>query len=122
MSSNTIGSAIELAKNGIPLGCQTLLRQLPESAQAVFIDRFTRKKKELWIAYLCWVFPTIGFHYGYLNRWGTQVAYWLTLHGLFVWQIVDLFRMKSLVAARNDEIAMQLLQELAAQSTGQVVA
>ncbi len=53
-------------------------------------------------AYICWVL--FGTHYLYLGKFGLQLLYWVTLAGIGVWGIVDLFRIPGMVRryARNE--------------------
>jgi hypothetical protein len=50
-------------------------------------------------AYFCWV--CLGIHYLYFNRPGLQALYWLTLGGVGVWAVVDLFRIPGMVRVIN---------------------
>lgn len=60
-----------------------------------------KRQKDTGISYLCWFF--FGVHYFYLNKPLTNIIYWLTLGGLGIWAIVDLFRMSSMVREYNEE-------------------
>ena len=57
-------------------------------------------------AYILWFF--IGCHYAYLGKWGTQILFWITLGGLGIWALIDLFRIPSLVSNYNYQISLQL--------------
>lgn len=57
-------------------------------------------------AYLFWFL--LGAHYAYLGRWGVQILYWITLGGIGIWAIADLFRMKRLVTDYNAPIFAEL--------------
>lgn len=57
-------------------------------------------------AYLFWFL--LGAHYAYLGRWGVQILYWITLGGVGIWAIADLFRMKRLVNNHNAPIFAEL--------------
>ncbi len=64
------------------------------------------KMKSTGTAYLCWFF--LGCHYAYLGKWGVQFLYWLTLGGLGVWMIIDLFHIPSKVNKCNMLISSQI--------------
>lgn len=64
------------------------------------------KMKSTGTAYACWFF--LGCHYAYLGKWGVQILYWITLGGVGIWAIIDLFRMGSLVDGHNAIIAQQI--------------
>lgn len=55
--------------------------------------------KDTNLAYLLWFF--FGLHYAYLGKWFTQLLYIVTIGGLGVWAIVDLFRIPSMVSKYN---------------------
>lgn len=57
-------------------------------------------------AYLFWFL--LGAHYAYLGKWGVQILYWLTLGGLGIWALIDLFKIPSKVDHYNAEIFAQL--------------
>lgn len=70
----------------------------------------TANKKDTGIAYLCWFI--FGVHYFYLNKPLTNIIYWLTLGGLGVWTLIDLFRIPSMVKKYNDEITRKNIEML----------
>ena len=57
-------------------------------------------------AYLFWFF--LGAHYAYLGRWGVQFLYWITIGGLGIWALIDLFTMKNKVEKHNAPVFEQL--------------
>ena len=65
-----------------------------------------KSKGTAWVMYLF-----LGCQYGYLNKWGVQMAYWLTLGGLGMWAFIDLFRINGLVNKHNNKI-YSLMQEI----------
>ena len=75
------------------------------------------KSKET--AYLLWFF--LGAHYGYLGKWGVQILYWLTLGGLGIWCLIDLFTISNKVDNHNALIFQQIeaieIQEVKAEYT-----
>lgn len=62
--------------------------------------------RNIGIAYLLLFF--VGGHYAYLNRWGTQIFFWLTLGGLGIWWLIDVFRLANMVYDFNDPIFEEL--------------
>lgn len=58
------------------------------------------------MAYLFWFI--LGGQYAYLGKWGIQILYWLTLGGLGIWALIDLFTIPSKVNAYNAPIFQQL--------------
>ena len=57
-------------------------------------------------AYLLWFF--LGAHYAYLGQWGKQILYYITLGGLGIWALYDLFTMKNKINQFNAPIFEQL--------------
>ena len=64
------------------------------------------KVKSTGTAYLLWFF--LGAHYAYLGKWGIQILYWITLGGLGIWALVDLFTMSGKVSRHNATIFQQI--------------
>lgn len=64
------------------------------------------KMKSTGTAYACWFF--LGCHYAYLGKWGLQIAYWITVGGLGIWAIVDLFHIPTKVNNHNLAISAQI--------------
>jgi hypothetical protein len=50
----------------------------------------------------------LGAHFAYLNKWGLQVIFWLTLGGVGIWAIVELFLIPGRVAKYNRDIFRQI--------------
>lgn len=59
------------------------------------------KNKSTGTAYLLWFL--FGLHYAYLNKWGWQILYWLTLGGFGVWAFFDIFTIPGKVHRYNME-------------------
>ncbi|HUH34309.1 MAG TPA: TM2 domain-containing protein [Moheibacter sp.] len=64
--------------------------------------------KSTGMAYLLWFF--LGVHYGYLGKWGLQILYWVTLAGLGIWWIVDLFTIPDKVNSYNLKISKKITE------------
>ena len=60
-------------------------------------------------AYLLFFF-LFGTHYAYLGKWGIQFLFWLTLGGIGIWWLIDLFTMSSKVNNHNAIIFHQIEQ------------
>ena len=67
--------------------------QLPPSEPAA--APVARAPRSVAGAHMCWVL--FGTHYLYLGKFGLQLLYWVTLGGVAVWAIVDLFRIPGMV-------------------------
>jgi hypothetical protein len=64
------------------------------------------KIKSTGTAILFWFL--LGAHLAYLNKWGLQIIFWLTLGGLGVWALIELFLISGRVAKYNADIFQQL--------------
>lgn len=60
------------------------------------------KIKSTGTAILFWFL--LGAHFAYLNKWGLQIIFWLTLGGLGVWALVELFLIPGRVSKYNEVI------------------
>ena len=65
-----------------------------------------RRGKSTLLTYLLWL---IGFHYLYLGKIGIWLLYIFTAGGLFIWMIVDVFRIPSYVNRHNEDLARDLM-------------
>lgn len=68
------------------------------------------KTKSTGTAYLLFFF-LFGTHYAYLGKWGLQFLFWITLGGLGIWALVDLFTMSGKVN-RHNAIIFQQIEEI----------
>ena len=105
---NCIG--IEGVREGTMAGPRSLLpsyERLPQAAQISVKRDYERRKKSMLFAYLAWL--TLGWHYLYPRRVGLQFAFWVTLGGLLVWWLVDLFRVAGMVNRLNEDTARELM-------------
>jgi len=78
--------------------------------QALFVEKYLRKSKDIFDTYLHWVIG--GMHYSYLEENRKQWYYWLTLGGLLIWAVVDIFRIPAMVAQYNRNLAAGILREM----------
>ena len=75
------------------------------------IQTLPAKEKSLSSAYIFWVL--FGAHYFYLHKPFKNIFLWLLccIYIGVIWWVFDLFRMKSLVADCNREIAKQVIHD-----------
>lgn len=64
-----------------------------------------KKRRHAWLAWLL-----LGSHYLYLGRPFTQAVFWLSLGGLLVWWVVDLFRIPAMVERCNRRTSHEILR------------
>lgn len=96
--------------DGLPAMVRTELATLSAARQSEFLEEYNRKKKSIAVAYVLWF--VFGLYYGYLGRWGLQIAYWLTGGGLGIWALANLFFIPSLVRNYNKDVAIGVLRDL----------
>ena len=108
---------------------ESILRNLPTSVQAslanstdfeqsMFVEEYKRRKKSIGMAYFCWL--ALGLHFGYLHKWGVQFCFWITIGGAFLWWLVSLFTIPSMVKDYNRDVAVEVMRSqkiIAGQST-----
>jgi hypothetical protein len=58
------------------------------------------------------MFLLLGWHYLYLRKGGLQILFWLTLGGLAVWWLLDIFRLPGLVRNYNRRVAVHVMRAL----------
>jgi len=97
----------------LPAMVRNELSSMSAQKQEEFVEEFKRKRKSVGIGYL-FILLVFSTHYGYVNKWGMQVLFWLTGGGLFIWWIVDLFRIPSMVRNYNKDIATDIMRNLKA--------
>lgn len=98
--------------DNLPSMVRNELAKMSAQKQDEFLEDFNRKKKSTGLAYVCWL--VLGLHYGYSGKWGLQIAFWVTLGGLWIWWIVDLFRIPGIVANYNKDTATDVMRNLQA--------
>ena len=87
------------------------IQNLTEQQQQYVIQTLPAKEKSLSSAYIFWVL--FGAHYFYLHKPFKNIFLWLLccIYIGVIWWVFDLFRMKSLVADCNREIAKQVIHD-----------
>ena len=60
---------------------------------------FEKQLKSTGTAYL--FFFLFGAHFAYLNKWGLQILFWLTLYGFGIWGLIELFTVSNRVEKYN---------------------
>ena len=102
--------------DSLPAMVRNELAKLSAQRQEEFVEEYKRKNKSLGLAYL-FLIIVFALHYGYLKKWGLQVVFWITGGGLFIWWLIDLFRLPRLVRNYNKDIATDVMVNLKAISS-----
>lgn len=87
---------------------QLKLADFTEEEKKAFRQEYNRKKKSRGIGYLM-LFP-LGWHYAYVGKWGLQALCILTLWGFLIWWIIDWFRIPSIIANYNKDLAINSMR------------
>ena len=87
-----------------------MITTLPAHAQQIYHERYQARKKSVLIGYLCWW--AFGCHYIYTGKYIKQAIFWLTLGGLFIWYLLDLFCMFLVVNSANRQIGFEIIDEI----------
>ena len=64
------------------------------------------KIKSTGTAILFWFL--LGAHFAYLGKWGLQILFWVTLGGIGIWALIELFLIPGRVEKYNADIYQQL--------------
>jgi len=62
--------------------------------------------KSTGVAILFWFL--IVAHFAYLNKWVIQIIFWITIGGLGVWWLIELFLIPGRVSSYNAEIYQKI--------------
>jgi hypothetical protein len=103
----------------LPPSVREQLASLPEAHQAAFAKAFERRSANLVVAYLS---SLIYGHYALLGRWAMSGWMWLSLFVAstlgVIWWLIDLVRMPRMVREHNQQVALDILRQLAPVSSG----
>ncbi len=94
----------------MPKIVQLWYKNLPNEQKDAFYDEYDRKKKSTGVAYLLWFL--LGWHYAYVKKWGLLALFILTCGGLFIWMIIDLFRIPSIIRNFNKDVAIKVMRNM----------
>ena len=111
-SENRLYIPNSIADN-LPSMVRNELAKLTPQKQSEFVEEYKRKMKSIGIGYL-FLILVLSMHYGYLRKWGLQFVFWITGGGLFIWWLVDLFRLPGLVKNYNKDVATDVMRNLKA--------
>jgi len=91
----------------LPLIVLNRLNDFSETEKKAYFDEYKRKKKSVFVAYLCLI--PLGWHYAYLKKWGLQALCIVSLWGFLIWWIIDWFRVPHLVSNFNKDLSIEIL-------------
>jgi hypothetical protein len=93
-----------------PLIVENRLYEMDTLQRRAFMDEYDRRRKSVFIGYVLLIL--LGWHYAYVKKWGSQLLCWVTLWGLFLWWVIDWFRIPSIIGRYNKDLAVKILTEM----------
>lgn len=88
-------------------------QELTSQELQMLSSEMAKRQKQAVVTWLLWFFlGTIGGHRYYLGRIGTAIAQTLTLGGLGIWTLIDLFLISGMIAKENENIEMNIIQDI----------
>lgn len=101
----------------LPATVREAIAKLPPVLQEEFFEEYALAKRKTGLSYLFWLIPPpFSCYYFYNNRVLTQIFYFLTCGGIFIWWLVDFFRLPQIVQDENRKIARKYLKKMMRQS------
>lgn len=97
--------------NQLPASVQNVIAKMDTESQNAFFLEYNKRKKRVFVSYILWF--VFALYYAYNKKIGLQFIFWITLGGFWVWWIIDLFRMPSIVRDANALIAREIANTLA---------
>lgn len=80
--------------------------KLSSEKQEKIVNLFLSEKKKKGTAILLAIF---GLHYIYLSKWLLLFLFAITLGGIYIWWIIDIFRVSGMVTESNDKLMYRLI-------------
>lgn len=97
----------------LPATVREALNRLPRVFQTEFMEEYRLQSRNTVISYLLWLIPPpFSGHYLYMKKPFRQTLFFLTCGGVFLWWLVDLFRIPEMVRQENRNIARKQLRKL----------
>jgi len=91
------------------------IHDLSEKELLVMRQEVENRGKSTAATWLLWFFLGVfGAHRFYLGRIGTGIGMLLTLGGLFIWVIVDIFLIPGMLRDNQRRVQKEVLEEIAA--------
>jgi len=104
---------LQQSLEGLPATVKEALSKLPPVLREEFQEEYQIQHRSLPISYLLWLIPPpFSCHYLFNRRIISQILYSVTCGGLFLWWLVDVFRMPQIVADENRKSARKILRKL----------
>ncbi|MBU2512318.1 TM2 domain-containing protein [bacterium] len=106
-----------LYQGDLPATVREAVSKLPPVLKTEFFEEYAIAEKKKSLSYLFWLIPPpFSCHYLYNRRILTQILYFITCGGIFIWWIVDFFRIPQIVQEENRKTARKFLKKMMKQS------
>ncbi len=109
MASNNLYLSNSIVGN-LPAMVRNELAKLSSQKQEEFLEEYERKEKSIFVGYILWLL--LGWHYAYQKKWGIQILFWITGGGLFIWWLIDIFRVPGMINNYNKDKAIEVMRNL----------
>jgi hypothetical protein len=97
----------------LPATVRDALSRLPVLQRKAFWEEYQLSRRHIAIVYLLWLMPPpFSGHYLYLRNHLKQAFFFLSCGGLFLWWLVDLFRIPRLTEMENRKTARRILLKI----------
>ncbi len=114
--TNTSNDDLALSSQGIeilPATVREALSKLPAVLVDEFWEEYQIQSRNLVISYLLWLIPPpFSCHYLYSRHLLKQIMFTFTCGGLFLWWLVDFFRMPQIIKEENRRTARKILKKM----------
>ncbi|MEC1719129.1 TM2 domain-containing protein [Schinkia azotoformans] len=88
-------------------------QELTSQELQMLSSEMEKRQKQVVVTWLLWFFlGSLGGHRYYLGRTGTAIAQTLTLGGLGIWALIDLFLISGMIRQENEKIEMNIIQDI----------
>lgn len=88
-------------------------QELTSQELQILASEMDKRKKSTAVVWLLWFFlGGFGAHRYYLGKIGSGVAMTLTLGGLGIWTLIDIFLNMGMLNKKNTEIENQIISEI----------
>lgn len=96
--------------DSLPISVKQTLAQMPDVAQSAFELEYKQKMRNPVTMQLLAIFFPI--HHFLLGKTGTGILFWLTIGGLWIWWIIDMFTVRGQTRTYNEDIARKLVLDM----------
>ena len=82
---------------------------LSEVNRKILLEFYEKKSKTIVPAIICWFFSV---HYLYFHKWFVFIVFIVTLMGLGIWWVIDLFRINTILNKYNEKLLIDFINNI----------